>query len=120
RWMESPLSGQRTPPDTDLLEARPALVRIASDHPDPKRRLRGLWAQHALGVFPREAALRATKDSDAFVRAWGIQLALDREPYGGRGGGMNTPIITLIGLAQSDPSPVVRLYLASGLQRLPF
>src|SRR3954447_22190598 len=47
------------------------------------------------------------------MRAWAVQVALDHR----------TPSPELLGkfadMARADPSPVVRLYLASGLQRLP-
>ncbi len=47
------------------------------------------------------------------IRAWTIQLAIEEQ----------TPASSILAkwaeLARSDPSPVVRLYLASGLQRLP-
>ena len=52
-------------------------------------------------------------DPGADVRAWTIQLALE--------GGKPSPAVyqRLVTLARDDPSPVVRLYVASGLQRLP-
>ena len=52
-------------------------------------------------------------DSDPIIRAWTIQLTVEREPPA-------APILARFAeLARTDPSPVVRLYLASALQRLP-
>jgi putative heme-binding domain-containing protein len=52
-------------------------------------------------------------DPSDFVRAWSIQLLCER----------STPAASTLAqftlLAASDPSPVVRLYLAAALQRLP-
>src|SRR5262249_44923946 len=48
-----------------------------------------------------------------YVRAWTIQLALE-------GGKASKELLAkFVEMARNDPSPVVRLYLASGLQRLP-
>ncbi len=90
-----------------------ALARIAFDHADETRRLRGLWALHATGGLTGERVLRGLADKGPHVRAWTIQLALER--------GSASPELLgkLAELAHADPSPVVRLYLASGLQRLP-
>ena len=47
------------------------------------------------------------------IRAWTIQLATEQGPPA-------APILARFAeLARTDPSPVVRLYLASALQRLP-
>jgi putative membrane-bound dehydrogenase-like protein len=102
------------------------LSRIASEHPDDRRRLRALWALHGLsssmyknGIMSDSGlkepnVLKALSDPSPHVRAWVIQLALD--------GWTKMPDAFLrkfAELAQSDPSPVVRLYLASAAQRMP-
>jgi putative membrane-bound dehydrogenase-like protein len=83
---------------------------------DPRRtaiRLRGLWALHAIEALAEADAVELLRDADPLVRAWTIQLATER----------GTPAPALVRqfetLARSDPSPVVRLYLASACQRLP-
>ncbi len=80
----------------------------------PETRLRILWAQHAVGVLGDAGeVLKRLDDADEMIRAWTIQLAIEEQ----------TPASSILAkwaeLARSDPSPVVRLYLASGLQRLP-
>ena len=90
-----------------------ALARIAFSHPEESRRLRGLWALHATGGLDDAQVARGLDDEGPYVRAWTIQLAIDRE---------KPPTPALLGklaeLAKADPSPVVRLYLASACQRL--
>jgi len=80
----------------------------------PAIQLRILLAQHAVGALsdPNEIERRLA-DPDATIRAWTIQLATEQgEPA--------APILArYVELARSDPSPVVRLYLAAALQRLP-
>jgi len=90
-----------------------ALAKIAFGHADETRRLRGLWALHVTGGLTEERIQKGLADPGAHVRGWTIQLALEAgKPAGAL-------LRTLAELARKDPSPVVRLYLASGLQRLP-
>jgi putative membrane-bound dehydrogenase-like protein len=76
-------------------------------------RLNALWTLHACGlVYPRTFA-EALRDDSEWVRAWTIRLLVDdkNHPTG--------TLDTFATLAKADPSPVVRLALASALQRLP-
>lgn len=93
---------------------REPLSALAFGDAQPERiRLRGLWALHATGQLgENEIALGLTSDQ-ALVRAWTIQLAVEtRKPS-------QATLARFATMAQSDPSPVVRLYLASALDRLP-
>ncbi len=93
--------------------AHEGLEKIAFGHADETRRLRGLWALHVSHGLTPERIEKGLADSSPFVRAWTIQLALES--------GKAAPELLdrLAALARADASPVVRLYLASGLQRLP-
>ena len=90
-----------------------ALAKITFENKDETRRLRGLWALHAAGGLTEERMLRALSDESPYVRAWTIQLALE--------GRAATAALTkrFTEMAAKDESPVVRLYLASGMGRLP-
>jgi putative membrane-bound dehydrogenase-like protein len=91
-----------------------ALTTMAFEHTDSTRRLRGLWALHAVGGLNEERIARGLANDDPYVRAWTIQLALeDRRPS-------PATLAKLAKLAESDRSPVVRLYLASAADRLSF
>jgi putative membrane-bound dehydrogenase-like protein len=116
------------PPGADNTASRGVnveLEKIAFGHADKARRLRGLWALHATGGLTTERIAKGLEDKGPHVRAWTIQLAL--EDAGRAAGfipaGINPaarPLLTKLEvLAKDDPSPVVRLYLASALQRLP-
>ncbi len=87
-----------------------SLARIATD--TAAGRLRRMWLEHVLSDGS-QVDPRWLDDEDEYVRAWAIQLELEdhRAP-----GGF---IARLAELARSDESPVVRLYVAAGLQRLP-
>jgi putative membrane-bound dehydrogenase-like protein len=90
-----------------------ALAEIAFNHKDETRRLRGLWALHASGGLTKEAVLKALDDEGAHVRGWAVHLALED------GEASEALLKKMAEMAVKDTSPVVRLDLASGMQRLP-
>jgi putative membrane-bound dehydrogenase-like protein len=101
-----------------LQERKPgpaALARLEAllAHEDPTRVLRGMWALHAAGAFSEALAARTLGHADAHVRAWSIQLACEA------GQAPAALLPKLEELAKADPSPVVRLYLASAAGRVP-
>jgi hypothetical protein len=99
-----------TPPPTSALEPLRTALRERTDTPS---RLRALWALHVTGQLPETQALALLADRDEFVRAWSIQLLCEsRRPS-------DATLAALERLARQDASPLVRLYLASALQRTP-
>jgi putative membrane-bound dehydrogenase-like protein len=100
------------------------LLRILKEGADTAARLRALWALHVTGGFDARTAIENLKSADEWIRAWTIQLGfesqdniarlmreaneqqLKADPDGNK-------------LAESDPSPVVRRFLASAAQRGP-
>src|SRR6185369_5196157 len=87
--------------------------RVTLNQKDPTKRLRALWTAHALNALTEQDLLTALQDSSECVRGWAVQLSLEDHK--------TTPSLLhrFDELARSDASPVVRMYLASGLQRLP-
>ena len=88
------------------------LESMGFNHEDPARRLRALWALFAIGSLDDSAAQEFLKDENEYVRAWTIQLLTDEKKASTRMQNHFTK------LAKSDSSPVVRLYLASAMQRI--
>jgi putative heme-binding domain-containing protein len=75
-------------------------------------RLRAMWALHVTGGWTAEALTQQLQHGDEYVRAWAIQLLCeDRSPPA-------AAVDKFSRMARDDRSPVVRLYLASALQRL--
>jgi putative membrane-bound dehydrogenase-like protein len=75
-------------------------------------RLRAMWALHVTGRWAPDELLQALGDADEYVRGWAIQLlAEDHRPP-------PSALAKFAQMARDDRSPVVRLYLASVLQRL--
>lgn len=78
----------------------------------PDHRLKALWSLHITKSLSENDLLKALVDQDEYIRAWAIQLLCEDD-------GNKPAIITALSrMAQSDTSAVVRLYLASVLQRL--
>lgn len=75
-------------------------------------RLRAMWALHITKGFSENILLKALDDKDQYIRAWAIQLLCED---GSPSQAIGAKFITM---ARLDPSAVVRLYLASALQRL--
>lgn len=90
-----------------------ALREILSEHEDVTRKLRALWALHAIGGLSEEQRLDLLDHAAPYVVAWAMQLELeDRQAS-------DAFLTRLRELALNHPSPVVRLHVASILQRVP-
>ena len=91
---------------------RAELLRTFKTNANPDWRLRAMWALHVTGGWTPDALMDALSDRDEYIRAWAIQLLCeDRSPSAGA-------VETFARMAREDRSAVVRLYLASVLQRL--
>lgn len=78
--------------------------------------LQALWTGYSIQLpneMHDEGAEAIPNLSDDTIRGWSIRLFLDRKKAPGKA------LAICAGLAKSDPSPYVRLQLASSLQRLP-
>jgi len=78
---------------------------------NPGQKLRGLWT--SFGVGGGSDTVDSLRSDNEFMRAWGIQLLCEGKTIS------PANLKELVRLAREDKSPVVRLYLASGMQRLP-
>ena len=75
--------------------------------------LRALWTLHVTKNLPVARLLPLLDHPEPYVRGWVIQLLGEDNSYD------PTALKKLASMAEKDPSPVVRLYLASALQRMP-
>ncbi|HZT82607.1 MAG TPA: PVC-type heme-binding CxxCH protein, partial [Gemmataceae bacterium] len=94
-------------------ETRPALLRMLRDDADVTRQLRALWALHATGGIDEKLTLELLNSKQEWLRGWAVQLELED------GKASAAVRKRLAEMAAQDPSATVRLFLASGLQRLP-
>lgn len=88
------------------------LKKIYTSHPNADWRLRAMWTLHVTGGSAPDDLAEALGSKDEYIRAWAIQLLCeDRTPS-------EQVLEEFSRMAARDPSPVVRLYLASSLQRI--
>lgn len=87
------------------------LYTIFQSNTNADFRLRAMWALHVTGGFKTSDLVKVLQDKDQYVRAWAIQLLCeDKTPPA-------EALAQFAKMASGDASPVVRLYLASALQR---
>ncbi|MEY3895421.1 MAG: hypothetical protein RLZZ214_940, partial [Verrucomicrobiota bacterium] len=94
-------------------ETTAALEKILFENADDTRQLRALWALHSQGALSETAALRALDAKSEFVRGWTVTCLTEH-------GSVSAAVLARCAeLAEKDPSPSVRLRLASACQKLP-
>ncbi len=93
-------------------QTQPRLQTMFLTNANPNWRLRAMWTLHITGGFSTAQLVASLADKDEYVRAWAVQLLCeDSAPP-------TEAITAFVQMAQTDVSPVVRLYLASALQRI--
>ncbi|WP_254053393.1 PVC-type heme-binding CxxCH protein [Singulisphaera sp. GP187] len=104
---------ERATSGKDVSAARSQLEALLSSDSPPARKLRALWTLNAISGLTEGSLTAVLGEAHEDVRSWAVRLLVDA----------NTPsagaLTRLAELAKSDPSPKVRLTLASALQRLP-
>lgn len=93
-------------------EAVAFLNSLFQQKEDPGSRMKAMWTLHVTGNLTRPELLTALSDQNEYVRSWAIQFLCETN------GNQPDLINKLVTMANKDSSPVVRLYLASALQRL--
>jgi hypothetical protein len=89
------------------------LKRILSENADVTRRLRALWTLHATEGLTERDLVGLLDQQSEYLRSWAVYLLVQHETAS------DDALRRFATLAQQDPSPLVRLALASALQRVP-
>ena len=104
---------ERAASGADLSAAHPALREQFASNSDVRRKLRALWALHVSGGLDDKTLLEKLDHADEHVRSWVVRLlAEERNPS-------DAVLKKWALMAAKDKSPLVRLFLASALQRTP-
>ncbi len=90
-----------------------ALWAMFDQQPDTGRKLRALWALHVTGHLPADRLLPLLDHPAPYICGWAIPLLGEDLAPGA------DAVRKFSTLARDEASPVVRLYLAAALQRLP-
>ena len=89
------------------------LKTILQTNPDVTRKLRALWALHVTGGLTDADLVGLLSHDSEYVRSWAVQLLAEgRNPS-------DAALGRFASMARSDDSALVRLYVASALQRVP-
>lgn len=91
----------------------PALRAMLQNEPARNHKLRALWALHVVGGIDDRLGDRLLGYPDEMVRGWAVQLLGERRDLS------PARIARFAAMARRDRSPLVRLYLASALQKIP-
>jgi putative membrane-bound dehydrogenase-like protein len=89
------------------------LVRKLETSRDTIQRLRALWTLHVMRGLTAKRLAELLRDQDEHLRAWAIQLLCENKRPS------ESVRNELVRLGSADKSPLVRLYLACAMQRLP-
>ena len=91
-----------------------AIVSLAVDAPLTEvMRLRILWAMYAMGRFDESQLQQCLAAEHEHMRVWAVRLLGDQDRLS------EDALKQFAVMAKSDKSSLVRLYLASALQRIP-
>jgi hypothetical protein len=81
-------------------------------------RIRYMWSLHGINDFSRvPGAASYLRDQDLWVRAWAWQLGMESIAAGRDLA--KDPFVAALAAGGRDPSPIVRRFVASALQRVP-
>jgi putative membrane-bound dehydrogenase-like protein len=94
-------------------KAHARLKVVLRDNADVTRKLRALWALHVTNGLAETDLLALLGDQNEYLRSWAVYLLVqDKAPS-------EETLRRFAALAKADGSPLVRLYVASALQRIP-
>ncbi len=99
----------KNPIDASAIKALKAML---NNGPTEDRRLRALWTLQITGNLSEDRLIDLLADKDQYIRGWAIQFLGEDAPISSKGRQ------AMAILAQKEPSPIVRRYLAGALQRM--
>src|SRR5690606_1516327 len=88
------------------------LKQILEENPDVTKKLAALWTLHATQGIDEEELLKLTHHDSEYIRSWAIQLMAEDKELA------DLTLARLTEMALNDDSALVRLYLASAMQRI--
>ena len=96
----------------EMGDVKRRLMEMYQQDPDVTRKLRALWALKVIGGLDEAFLLSALHHENEHVRSWAVTLVCES-------GDPGTPCFDqMLQIARNGSSPLVRLSLASALQRL--
>lgn len=103
---------ERAAQGQDQADAKSQLITFFNQQPDVPQKLRALWALHVMGQSDVDFLIRQLSHQNESIRAWALRLLCEN------GRPSATALDRFCEIGQKDDSALVRLHLASILQRL--
>jgi putative membrane-bound dehydrogenase-like protein len=97
----------------NMKAVREELLKMFREQKDVTRKLRALWGLYVTGATTEPLLCELLQHHSEHVRVWAINLLMEQ------GTPSKEALCDFWELARKDPSGLVRLFLASALQRLP-
>ncbi|HZR17645.1 MAG TPA: PVC-type heme-binding CxxCH protein [Verrucomicrobiae bacterium] len=104
---------ERAAAGTDLTSAKTALLKDFDENTNVSTKIRLLFALHAIGADSQAWLTAQLQNPDFHIRSWAVRFLAEA------GGPWEELVPLFTKQAVEDPSPAVRLELASALQRIP-
>src|SRR6185436_3428624 len=96
----------------EMTQAGRDLLAMFDQQSDVTRQLRAMWALYAIGQASNAWLIQQLEHSNEHLRVWAIRFLVEGKSINERA------LDRFISMAKEDPSSLVRLFLASSLQRL--
>ena len=104
---------ERAAAGEDMSQASRKLLGIFEEQQDVTRKLRAMWALHTMDALEEKWLIGQLDSESEYIRSWAVRLLCEKpEPP-------EKAVEKFALLAAADTSPLVRLYLAAALQRIP-
>jgi putative membrane-bound dehydrogenase-like protein len=110
--MDKGVPALRTDSKVKPFDLHAELTRLLRAEGKNTTRLRALWTLHVASYISDALLAECLTDKEESLRAWSLQLACEK------GGARDSLLGEMQRLAMEDSSPLVRLYVASALQRI--
>jgi putative membrane-bound dehydrogenase-like protein len=94
-------------------ETKDQLLALYQEVPETTRKLRMLWCLHGIGALDAQFLTAQLDAADEHLRGWAVRLLREYD------GGLEGAADKLAKMAAEDDAALVRLEIASALQRLP-
>ena len=107
------LLAERAAAGRPMASVHQGLLRIFDGNADATRKLRALWALHVTDGARPAWLMKQLDHADEHIRCWAVRLLCEDGKPG------TEALRKFAAMAAEDKSGLVRLYLASALQRLP-
>ncbi|QEG21575.1 PVC-type heme-binding CxxCH protein [Mariniblastus fucicola] len=112
----------------DIAEAQETLTSILNSDVETRKKLRAMWALYVTNAFDEAGLTTLLDHSDEHIRGWAIRFLCDESPLNAF---QDTSKLqdSIVGpdvlekftaMARDDSSAVVRRFLSSAVQRMPF